>query len=102
MSRPMRLQYPGALYHVTTRGNERRSIFRSDKDREAFVELLGKVSGECGLELHAYVLMPNHYHLLVATPHANLARAMQRLNGAYTKAFNRAHRRVGHVLQGRY
>jgi REP element-mobilizing transposase RayT len=68
MSRPIRLQYAGALYHVTARGNERRAIDRSDKDRECFIEILGKVTLECGWIVHAYVLMPNHYHLSVETP----------------------------------
>lgn len=102
MARPLRLQYPGALYHVTARGNERKPTFRSDKDRETFLAVLAKTVERQRLILHAYVLMDNHYHLLLETREANLARALRDLNGVYTASFNRTHRRVGHLFQGRY
>jgi putative transposase len=102
MARPLRIEFPGALYHVTTRGNARESIFLDDADRHLFLRGLGEVV-ECHQWLcHAYCLMTNHYHLLVETPEANLSRGMQRLNGRYTQRFNRHLERVGHVLQGRF
>lgn len=102
MARPLRLQYPGALYHVTARGNERKAIFRSDEDRQTFLTILSQAIERYRLILHAYVLMGNHYHLLVETAEANLSLAIRHLNGVYTQAFNRRHRRVGHLFQGRY
>lgn len=102
MARPLRLEFPGALYHVTARGNRRETIFRDDEDRQRFVERLGREVVQQGWLLYAYCLMGNHYHLLVETPEANLGRGMRRLNGVYTQAFNRRHGLVGHVLQGRY
>ncbi|MBI2508647.1 MAG: transposase, partial [Betaproteobacteria bacterium] len=102
MARPLRLEFPGALYHLTARGNARAPIFLDDKDRESFLQLLGKEVEQQRWRLHAYCLMDNHYHLLVETPEPNLARGMARLNAVYTAAFNRRHRRVGHVFQGRY
>jgi putative transposase len=102
MARPLRIEYPGAYYHVTSRGNERKAIFRDDRDRQKFLELLKKAVEQFHLRLHAYVLMSNHYHLLVETPKAGLNRASRYLNGVYTQSFNRCHRRVGHLFQGRY
>ena len=102
MSRPLRLEFAGALYHVTARGNAREDIFRDDEDRTAFLELLGREITQQRWRLYAYCLMDNHYHLLIETPEPNLTRGMQRLNQVYTQRFNRRHRRVGHVLQGRY
>jgi REP element-mobilizing transposase RayT len=102
MARPLRLEHAGALWHVTTRGNERRAIFRDDEDRDLFLSNLGKVVDACRWRLHAYVLMPNHYHLLVETPEPNLSKGMQRLNGRYSQRFNRRHQRVGHLMQGRF
>jgi REP element-mobilizing transposase RayT len=102
MARPLRIQFPGACYHVTARGNERKPIFRDDRDRERFLERLATVVRRYQLTLHAYVLMRNHYHLLLTTPAGNLAAAVRQLNGVYTQDFNRRHRRVGHLLQGRY
>lgn len=87
---------------MTSRGNDRSAIFRDDRDRAAFQEMLGRVASSLGWIVHAYCLMGNHYHLLVETPRGNLSAGMQRLNGRYTQYFNRRHRRVGHVLQGRY
>lgn len=102
MARPLRLQYPGALYHVTARGNERKAIFRSDADRQAFLSILSQAVDRYRLVLHAYVLMGNHYHVLVETREANLSLAIRHLNGVYTAYFNRTHRRVGHLFQGRF
>ncbi len=92
----------GAIYHVTARGNGRAAIYRTPKDRAAFLDLLGKVCTRFHWACYAYCLMGNHYHLVVQTQAANLSRGMRELNGVYTQAFNRHHRRVGHVLQGRY
>ena len=102
MARPLRLEFPAALYHLTARGNARADIFTDDDDRALFVDLLGKEIRQQGWHCYAYCLMDNHYHLLIETPQANLVAGMRRLNGVYTQAFNRRHRRVGHVFQGRY
>ncbi|HQU16714.1 MAG: hypothetical protein B7Z66_11550 [Chromatiales bacterium 21-64-14] len=102
MTRPLRLEFPGAVYHLTARGDRRADIFLDDLDRQAFLQLLAKEIGQQGWRLYAYCLMSNHYHLLVETPEANLTAGMRRLNGVYTQTFNRRHDRVGHVLQGRY
>jgi REP element-mobilizing transposase RayT len=102
MSRPLRLQYPGAVYHLTSRGNARQKIFLDNLDRKTFLSVLGRVVLRCDWLCHAYCLMDNHYHLLIETPKANLALGMRQLNGIYTQSFNRRHRRVGHLLQGRY
>ena len=102
MSRPLRLEFAGAFWHVTSRGNERREIFRNDDDRSEFLRILGRTVALFRWRLHAYVLMGNHYHLLIETPEPTLSRGMRQLNGLYTQGFNRRHRRVGHLLQGRY
>ncbi len=102
MSRPLRLDHAGAIWHVTSRGNERREIFRDDEDRERFLTILGRVVQTFRWRVHAYVLMGNHYHLLIETPEPTLSRGMRHLNGVYTQRFNRRHGRVGHLLQGRF
>jgi REP element-mobilizing transposase RayT len=102
MARPLRLEYEGAVYHVTSRGNAREAIFRVDPDRELFLEVLGATVERFGWVCYAYCLMTNHYHLLLETPEPNLSRGMRHLNGVYTQGFNRRHMRVGHVLQGRF
>jgi len=102
MARPLRVQFEGALYHVTSRGNARQDIFLDDEDRLAFLEILAEAVSRYGWICHGYCLMSNHFHLLIETPSANLARGMQFLNGVYTQKFNRHHKRFGHVLQGRY
>jgi REP element-mobilizing transposase RayT len=99
MARPLRIEYPGALYHVTARGNARQDIFLDDEDRRRFIGVLDRVVSRCYLLLHAYCLMENHFHLVVETPEANLSKAMRQLNGVYTQAFNRRHGRVGHALR---
>jgi REP element-mobilizing transposase RayT len=102
MARPLRIQYPHAYYHVTCRGNDRRSIYRDDRDRELFLEKLRGSLDIYQVVLHAYVLMGNHFHLIVKTPRANLSEFMRHFNITYTVEFNRRHRRVGHLYQGRY
>jgi len=102
MSRPLRLEYPGAIYHLTSRGNARQNIFEEDDDRQRFLTILADTVKRCRWLCHAYCLMGNHYHLLLETPEPNLSRGMRQLNGVYTQAFNRRHDRVGHVFQGRY
>lgn len=102
MARPLRLEFPGALYHITARGDRQEPIAEDDEDRLAFIELLGKEVAQQGWILYAFCLMDNHYHLLLETPEPNLVRGMRRLNGVYTQRFNRHHGRAGHVLQGRY
>lgn len=102
MARPLRLEFAGALYHLTARGNVRADIFADNEDRRVFLELLGKEISQQRWRCYAYCLMDNHYHLLIETPEPNLVGGMRRLNGVYTQAFNHRHGRVGHVLQGRY
>jgi REP-associated tyrosine transposase len=102
MARPLRVEFDGAIYHVTSRGNGREDIFDDDGDRKAFLEVLGKVVNRFNWCCHAYCLMDNHYHLVIETPEANLSKGMRQLNGVYTQVYNRRHRTVGHVFQGRY
>lgn len=102
MARPLRIEFPGAVYHITSRGNARQKIFLDDKDYAKFLEVLRFVVKRYNWILHAYCLMSNHYHLLLETPEGNLSRGMRQLNGVYTQQFNKRHNRVGHVLQGRY
>ncbi len=102
MSRPLRLEYAGALYHVTSRGNERKPIYLEDDDFELFLECLAGVCERFNWVIHSYCLMTNHYHLLVETPDGNLSKGMRQLNGVFTQDFNRRHKRVGHLFQGRY
>ena len=102
MARPLRLEFGGALYHVTARGDGRDDVFLADGDRRVFIEGLAEVWERFNWTVHAYCLMSNHYHLLVETPDANLSRGMRQLNGVYTQRFNRTYDRVGHVFQGRY
>jgi REP element-mobilizing transposase RayT len=102
MARPLRIEFPGALYHVTARGDRRDDIYLDDEDRRAFLGLFGQVCRRFDWACHAYCLMTNHYHLLVETRRANLSRGMRQLGGVYTQRFNRRHGQVGHVFQGRY
>ena len=102
MTRPLRLEFAGALYHVTARGDRREPIYEDDEDRSSFLDIFGTVIEDFNWVEHAYCLMGNHYHLLVETPDANLAKGMRQLNGSYTQWSNRRHRRVGHLFQGRY
>jgi REP element-mobilizing transposase RayT len=102
MARSLRIEFDGALYHVFSRGQRREAIFVEDRDRERFMELLAEMVEKHGIRLHAYVLMGNHYHLLMDTPRGNLSRAMKGLNTGYANWFKAKHRIVGSVLQGRY
>jgi putative transposase len=102
MSRPLRLELAGALYHVTSRGNARNLIYLQDDDFELFLQILANVCERYNWVVHAYCLMNNHYHLLVETPYANLSQGMRQLNSVFTQSKNRKHHRVGHLFQGRY
>jgi REP element-mobilizing transposase RayT len=102
MARPLRIEFPGALYHVTSRGNAREPIFLDNADRQDFLGRLGEVVLSHRWHCHAYCLMSNHFHLLLETPEPSLSRGMRRLNGQYSQRFNRRHDRVGHGLQGRF
>ncbi len=102
MTRPLRIEYPGAVYHVTSRGNEKKTIFKDDQDRENFLNTLQHVNKRYNWLCHAYCLMTNHYHLLIETPDGNLSLGMRQLNGVYTQLFNRRHKRNGHLFQGRF
>lgn len=102
MARPLRLEYEGAFYHVTSRGNERGKIFFSEADYLKFLDYLREAIKKYGIILHGYVLMTNHYHLLIETPEANLSKVMHYLNGSYTTYINIKKSRSGHLFQGRY
>jgi putative transposase len=102
MARPLRLEFANAVYHLTSRGNARQGIFFNDGDRELFLQTLAHVVSRYSWICHAYCLMANHYHLLVETPKANLSIGMRQLNGIFTQSFNRRHKRVGHLFQGRF
>lgn len=102
MARPLRIEFPGAVYHITSRGNERKAIFCNDHDREAFLNTLHRVTVRYNWLCHTYCLMDNHYHLIIETPDANLSIGMRQLNGVYTQMFNKHHERVGHLFQGRF
>ncbi len=102
MARPLRIQYPDAVYHVTCRGNERQAIFKDDADRNRFLQILTRSLNIYTVKLHTYVLMTNHFHLLVETPLGNLSEFMRKFNITYTSYYNRRHKRIGHLYQGRY
>ena len=102
MPRKPRIEYAGAIYHAMCRGNRRAAIFRSDRDCEMFLDTLGETIGRCGWRVHAYVLMGNHYHMLLETPEPNLVAGMRWLQGTYTQRFNARHKECGHLFQGRY
>lgn len=102
MARPLRIEYPGALYHITSRGNARQKIFLDDKDYYLFLKCLDLTSKRYSFLVYSFCLMPNHYHLLLETPEGNLSKIMRQLNGVYTQKFNKKYGRVGHIFQGRY
>jgi putative transposase len=102
MSRLPRIEFPGALWHVTSRGVEKRNIFLDNRDRHEFIGLLGATIEQHGWCLYAYVLMSNHYHLLLKTPETNLSHGMQRLGGIYAERFNRRYARWGHLFGARF
>jgi putative transposase len=102
MARPLRIEFPDAVYHITSRGNGRADIYLDERDRESFLQTLGDVCRRMRWVFYASCLMTNHYHLVIETLDANLARGMRQLNGVYTQCFNRHHGHTGHVFQGRY
>ncbi|MBA5687995.1 transposase [Rugamonas apoptosis] len=102
MTRPLRLEFAGALYHVTSRGDHCEAIYRDDSDRRAWLETLELVCGRFNFVIYAYCQMTNHYHVLIETVEGNLSQGMRQLNGLYTQHFNRRHGLVGHLFQGRY
>jgi len=102
MARPLRLEFAGALYHVTSRGDHREDIFLCDEDRNEWLDVLGTVCSRFNWVVHAYCQMSNHYHLLLETVDGNLSGGMRQLNGLYTQRFNQRHGLVGHLFQGRY
>ena len=102
MSRPIRIEFPDALYHVTSRGDRCEVIFEDDQDRQIFLQTLDQVITQFNWLCYAWCLMDNHYHLLIQTPDGNLSKGMRQLNGVYTQASNRRHQRVGHLFQGRF
>jgi REP element-mobilizing transposase RayT len=102
MARALRIEYEGAFYHVTTRGNERKKIFFAKSDYQRFKSYLEEALEKYGYYLHSYVLMPNHYHLIIETPKGNLSKLMHYINGSYTNYINRRKGRSGHLFQGRY
>ena len=102
MARQLRIEFPGALYHVMSRGNERNLLFKNDSDRVLFVDTLKDSAEGAGVEVVAYVLMDNHYHMIIETPQANLSRFMRHFGLTYTVRFNKRYGRCGHLFQGRF
>src|SRR5438876_8230976 len=102
MPRKLRVEYPGAMYHVMSRGNRRQGIFLDDVDRHDFLKTLAEVCQKTAWEVHAFCLMSNHYHLVLETPNANLVAGMAWLQSTYTIRLNHRHKLIGHVLSGRY
>jgi putative transposase len=102
MARLLRIAYPGAFYHVTSRGNAQKDVFKSLRDRERFLEYLASATERYGAVIHVYCLMSNHYHLLLETPAGNLSQIMRHINGAYTTYFNIKPKRSGLLFQGRF
>jgi putative transposase len=102
MARPLRIEFPGAVYHVTSRGNEKRPIFKNNGDRKAFLAFLAEAGKRFGWSITAWVLMTNHFHLVIQTPEPNLSRGMHWLNGSYAGWFNHEHKRCGHLFAGRF
>jgi putative transposase len=102
MARPLRIEFPGGLYHVTSRGDRREAIYLGDADRQQWLALFAQVCQRYNWACHAYCLMDNHYHIVVETVEGNLSAGMRQLNGVYTQQHNRTHGRVGHVFQGRF
>ena len=102
MSRPLRIEFPGAVYHVTSRGDRREPIYRDDADRTTHLEVIAQAMDQFEAQVLAYCQMGNHYHLVLHTRQANLSRLMRHVNGVYTQAFNRRHALAGHLFQGRF
>ncbi len=102
MSRPWRIEFSGALYHVLSRGNEQGNVFIDDEDRNNFMNLLGEISSRFDVDVFVDVLLDNHYHILLRTNRPNLSKAMQWVGVTYTRRFNNRHSRSGHLFQGRF
>lgn len=102
MARSLRIEFPGAVYHVTSRGDRREPIFEDDEDRQSFLKVVAQATERFDAVILAYCLMDNHYHLVIHTRRGNLSRLMQQLNGVYTQMYNRRHSKVGHLFQGRF
>ncbi len=102
MARSLRIEYEDAVYHVTSRGNERKKIFFTKHDYKKFLDYMKKAKKKYGVMVHCYVLMSNHYHVVIETPKANLSKVMQYINGSYTTYINTKKKRSGHLFQGRY
>ncbi len=102
MARPLRLEFSGALYHITSRGNRREAIYEQDIDSENYLTILSEVCKQYNWVCYAYCLMDNHYHIVIETAEANPSKGIRQLNGVYTQYYNRQHGRLGHVFQGRY
>ncbi len=101
MARPLRIEFSGAKYHITARGNSQQDIYLSDEDRESFLKLIHTATERYHWYCHVYCLMSNHYHLLIETEQPTLSKGMKYINGSFTQQFNKRHKRVGHVFQGR-
>src|SRR3989338_752543 len=102
MARPLRIEFPGAFYHVTSRGDRQEAIYEDNEDRRSYLGILGDVVERFNWLCYTYCLMENHYHLVIETLEGNLSKGMRHLNGVYTQVSNRRHNRVGHLFQGRY
>ena len=102
MTRPLRIEFPGAIYHVTSRGDRREPIFEDDEDRLALLDVIAQAMSRFDAEMVAYCLMGNHYHFVLGTRQANLSRLMRHINGVYTQRYNRRHQKSGHLFQGRF
>src|SRR5437667_6182787 len=102
VARKLRVQYPGAIYHLMNRGDRREPIFKDDADRKRFLETLAEACGKTQWQVHAYCLMTNHFHLVVETPQANLVAGMKWFLGTFTSRFNRRHKEFGHLFSDRY
>ena len=102
MARPLRIEFPGAVYHVTSRGDRREAIFEDDTDREALLGVVAQTTERFDARVLAYCLMDNHYHFVLQTRRGNLSQLMRQLNGVYTQLYNRRHSKVGHLFQGRF
>jgi putative transposase len=102
MARPLRIEYPGAFYHVFNRGHRQEPIVKDERDKERFISYLSRMAGQFNVLVHSYCLMTNHYHLILETPEGNLSRALQWLNVSYAAYYNRRHHYAGHLFQGRF
>ena len=102
MTRPLRIDFPGAVYHVTSRGNRRSAIFEDDTDASLFLKVLGEALQRFNAQVLAYCLMTNHYHLVIVTAQGGLSLLMRQINGVYSQTYNRRHGVTGHLLQGRF